>query len=89
MERDPLDVLRDVRNEFVSEKSAKEDYGVVVNVHNWTVNEEQTKELRSRINKSHSLTLPLSVKIGRGFFMSHELPENKHQKLPSKIPDIS
>ena len=52
LERDPLDVLRDVRNEFVSEKSAKEDYGVVVNVHNWTVNEEQTKELRSRINKS-------------------------------------
>ena len=27
LERDPLDVLRDVRNEFVSEKSAKEDYG--------------------------------------------------------------
>ena len=52
LERDPLDVLRDVRNEFVSEKSAKEDYGVVVNVHDWTVNEEQTKELRSRIDKS-------------------------------------
>ena len=52
LERDPLDVLRDVRNEFVSEKSTKEDYGVVVNIHNWTVNEEQTKELRNRINKS-------------------------------------
>jgi N-methylhydantoinase B len=30
LERDPALVLKDVRNEFVSEQAAREDYGVVI-----------------------------------------------------------
>jgi len=30
LERDPARVLQDVRNEFVSEQAAREDYGVVI-----------------------------------------------------------
>ena len=45
--RDPLHVLGDVRNGFVSEHSAREDYGVVINTENWSVDEAGTAALRA------------------------------------------
>ena len=46
-QRDPLHVLSDVRNGFVSERSAREDYGVVINTESWSVDEEATAALRA------------------------------------------
>jgi N-methylhydantoinase B len=57
LERDPAAVLRDVRNEFVSAASARDDYGVVVvngsgPASRWAVDEAATRarrqELRAR-----------------------------------------
>src|SRR5262249_26092083 len=49
LERDPSRVLRDVRNEFVSLRSAREDYGVVIDVATWTVDEAATRKLRDEL----------------------------------------
>jgi N-methylhydantoinase B len=46
-ERDPLSVLEDVLEEFVSVERAREAYGVVVNVETGTIDDEATKALRS------------------------------------------
>ena len=45
--RDPQRVLTDVRNGYVSERSAREDYGVVINTKNWTVDEASTATQRA------------------------------------------
>ena len=45
-QRDPQLVLADVRNGFVSERSAREDYGVVIHTEGWTVDEAATAALR-------------------------------------------
>ena len=45
--RDPQRVLADVRNGFVSEHSAREDYGVAINTQSWTVDEAATAALRA------------------------------------------
>ena len=47
LERDPQRVLDDVINEFVSLKSAREDYGVVIDTDNWAVDEAATAALRA------------------------------------------
>src|SRR6185295_7844391 len=52
LDRDPEAVLRDVRNEFLSAKQAKLDYGVVVNTETWRVDHNATKALRARIAAS-------------------------------------
>jgi N-methylhydantoinase B len=49
LERDPARVARDVRNEFVSLRSAREDYGVVIDVATWTVEEAATRALRDEL----------------------------------------
>ena len=46
-QRDPQRVLIDVRNGFVSEHSAREDYGVAINTKSWTVDEVATAALRA------------------------------------------
>ena len=46
-QRDPQLVLADVRNGFVSERSAREDYGVVIHTEGWTVDEAATAALRA------------------------------------------
>ena len=46
-QRDPQRVLIDVRNGFVSELSAREDYGVAINTKSWTVDEVATAALRA------------------------------------------
>ena len=45
--RDPQHILSDVRNGFVSERSARENYGVVIDTENWAVDEEATATLRA------------------------------------------
>ena len=48
LERDPLRVLRDVRNELVSPAAAERDYGVVVDTERWAVDDTATGALRAR-----------------------------------------
>src|SRR6266480_4085397 len=49
LERDPALVLRDVLNEFISERAAREDYGVVLGGKPLAVDEAATAALRRRI----------------------------------------
>ena len=49
LEREPARVLADVRNEYVSNEIAREQYGVVLDDRAWIVDEEQTAELRRRM----------------------------------------
>ena len=49
LKRDPARVLADVRNEFVSTKMARMEYGVVIDTETWTVDEQQTRQLRQRM----------------------------------------
>src|SRR3954453_22818218 len=54
LERDPAAVLRDVRNELLSPEKAAADYGVVVNVRNWTVDQSATARRREEIRKARA-----------------------------------
>ena len=45
--RDPQRVLADVRDGYISERSAREDYGVIIRSENWTVDEAATAVLRA------------------------------------------
>ena len=47
MQRDPLQVLDDVRNGYVSPTSAREDYGVVIDTDRWEIDESATNRLRN------------------------------------------
>ena len=49
LERDPKEVLRDVRNELVTEAAAQEDYGVVIDRNSWQVDKKRTINLREEI----------------------------------------
>ena len=49
LEREPSRVLRDVRNELVSQRSAREDYGVVIDHATWMVDEAATSALRQEL----------------------------------------
>ena len=49
LERDPLLVLKDVRNELVSPNAARDDYGVVIDCVHWAVDEEATREMRAKL----------------------------------------
>ena len=55
LDRDPLRVLSDVRNEYVSEKAAGDEYGVVLDLTSWTVNESGTVVLRNKMRNSARL----------------------------------
>jgi N-methylhydantoinase B len=48
LERDPVAVERDIRNEYVSIKRAKQDYGVVVDPETLEVDLEKTQQLREQ-----------------------------------------
>ena len=56
LERDPAAVLRDVRNELLSPEKAEADYGVVVDVAHWKVDEAATKRRRDEIKKARGWT---------------------------------
>ena len=49
MERDPALVLRDVLNEFISERAARDDYGVVLNSSPLIVDAAATAALRQQM----------------------------------------
>ncbi|MGH7093327.1 MAG: hypothetical protein ACREFB_07325, partial [Stellaceae bacterium] len=56
LERDPAAVLRDVRNEFVSEKSARADYGVVFAGTPLAVDRAATDALRRELRAARNWT---------------------------------
>ena len=49
LERDPVRVLKDVRNEFISVGAARDDYGVVIDTATWTVDQSGTGQRRAEI----------------------------------------
>lgn len=49
LERDPELVLRDVKNGLVTTRSARDDYGVVINPKTFEALQKETSELRSRL----------------------------------------
>jgi N-methylhydantoinase B len=49
MKRNPTRVVNDVRNGYVSQKSARKDYGVVIDTRRWEVDEQATAQLRRQI----------------------------------------
>ncbi|MCB1744128.1 MAG: hydantoinase B/oxoprolinase family protein [Gammaproteobacteria bacterium] len=52
LDRDPQAVLRDVRNEYVSVASARDDYGVVLDVSARAVDDHATEQQRARLRAS-------------------------------------
>jgi N-methylhydantoinase B len=51
LERDPERVLDDVRNEKITADYARREYGVVVDVRSWTVDERATEALRRELRQ--------------------------------------
>ncbi|MBL8701590.1 MAG: hydantoinase B/oxoprolinase family protein [Alphaproteobacteria bacterium] len=49
LERDPVAVLKDVRNELLSAAKARADYGVVVDTKTWRIDEAATAKARTEI----------------------------------------
>ena len=47
VDRDPFAVLSDVWDEYLTAEEARQDYGVVVNTDDWTVDAAATEQLRS------------------------------------------
>ena len=45
--RDPFSVLSDVWDEYLTAEEARQDYGVVVNTDDWTVDAAATEQLRA------------------------------------------
>ena len=58
LERDPERVLRDVRNEYVSRESARDDYGVVINTASWTVDAAATAARRESLRAGRAAPPP-------------------------------
>ena len=54
LERDPDRVLKDVRNDFVGAASARDDYGVVVDTRNWTVDVAATERRRAELRRARN-----------------------------------
>jgi N-methylhydantoinase B len=56
LERDPMLVLKDVRNEKVGTASARDDYGVVLDTDAWTVDVTATEKLRAEMRVERNWT---------------------------------
>ena len=54
-ERDPLQVLQDVKDGFVSLQSAREEYAVGIEADTWKIDWRQTQELRRAMPTSPPL----------------------------------
>ena len=59
LERDPARVLCDVRNELVSARCAREEYGVVIDTEAWRVDGDATGKLRAEIRKRRTHENPI------------------------------
>lgn len=64
LERDALAVLKDVRNEFLSQARALADYGVVIDTADWTVNQVATAERREDIRRKRNWSAVPAVQRG-------------------------
>jgi len=60
LDRDPSNVLSDVRNEYISVDGANRDYGVVIDTSTWIVDLVATQNLRESRRRSRGET-PISV----------------------------
>ena len=60
LDRDPSNVLSDVRNEYISVDGASRDYGVVIDTSTWIVDLVATQNLRESRRRSRGET-PVSV----------------------------
>jgi N-methylhydantoinase B len=58
LERDPALVLRDVLNDFVSERAAREDYGVVLAGTPLAIDGAATAALRDRLSRERTWREP-------------------------------
>jgi N-methylhydantoinase B len=72
LEREPSRVLRDVQLELVSTAAARADYGVVINVETWTIDENATRELRERLRLERCWKEPPAVLWDDGLSNSSE-----------------
>ena len=61
LERDPQKVLADVRNELLTAARAEQEYGVVVNTGNWTVDETATASRRRQLGSLRPAAPPPRV----------------------------
>jgi N-methylhydantoinase B len=62
--RNTAQVLKDVRNEFVSVTAARAEYGVVVDTESWTVDEAATARLRADLRAERGWTEPPFIDRG-------------------------
>jgi N-methylhydantoinase B len=74
LERDPTVVLKDVRNELLSLAMATREYGVVIDTHNWKVDETATQRLRADIREA------------RGWLEAPKVLWDDPPKLPMPTP---
>ncbi|MBI2544514.1 MAG: hydantoinase B/oxoprolinase family protein, partial [Candidatus Rokubacteria bacterium] len=58
LERDPAHVLRDVRNEFVSRESARNDYGIALAPGGLEVDVAATEKLRAEMRAARGWEKP-------------------------------
>jgi N-methylhydantoinase B len=64
LERDPALVLQDVRNEYVSEQTAREEYGVFIDTRSWAVDGDKTAELRRSLRERRGSSKPRFIDRG-------------------------
>jgi N-methylhydantoinase B len=66
LERDPLRVRDDLRNELITEGFAREAYGVVVDTELWTIDEAATRTLRAEMRARRGPGALPRVRRGEG-----------------------
>jgi N-methylhydantoinase B len=76
-ERDPLQVLQDVKDGFVSLPSARADYGVVIEAETWKIDWRQTQDLRRAMPASR----PLFDRGGAYEHLEQERRQGKYQAV--------
>jgi N-methylhydantoinase B len=88
-ERDPLQVLQDVKDGFVSLQCAREDYGVVIEAETWKIDWHQTH--------AHRRTMPANPPLFDRGAAYERLEDERSQKHPAhasssgldKTPEVS
>ena len=61
LERDPVLVMRDVRNEFVSRAAARAEYGVVLTEDPLAVDAAATRALRETVRRARNWLQPPAI----------------------------
>lgn len=74
LERDPIAVLKDVRNELISLAVAAQEYGVVIDTHTWEVDDAATQRMRAEI------------RAARGWSETPKVLWNDPPTLPMPMP---